>query len=121
MFRNWGAGIHEAVFIDASLHGLGAVKDDQFYSTALPHYIFKENRIVVFEMLNILVSLNMWGREGTDKHIEIHCDNRAVVDIMERHKTKDDRLGNILRDILFVMADLTTNNKYQQQVCVIIK
>ena len=63
IFRNSGAEIHEAVFVDASLHGLGAVKDEQFYSTALPPYILKENRIVVFEMINILVSLNVWGRK----------------------------------------------------------
>ena len=55
-------------------------------------------------MMNILVSLNVWASEWRNKHVEIHCDNRAVVDIMDRHKTRDVRLGNILRDILFIMA-----------------
>ena len=86
-FKNWGARIHEAVYIDTSLHGLGAVRENQFYSTTLPPYILKENRIVVFEMIIILVSLNTSGKEWENKHIEVHCDNRVVVDIMERNKT----------------------------------
>ena len=55
-------------------------------------------------MINVLVCLRVWGHLWTDKHVVVYCDNRAVVDIMERHKTRDKRLGAILRDILFLMA-----------------
>ena len=67
-------------------------------------YILTENKIVVYEMINIFVCINEWGADWTNKHILLYCDNRAVVDIMDRHKTRDSRLGKILRDILYVMA-----------------
>ena len=57
-------------------------------------------------MINILVSLRVWEQLWTDRHIIIFCNNRAVVDIMDRHKTRDRHLGEILRDILFLMAKL---------------
>ena len=103
-FANWGSEIHETVFIDASLHGLGAVSKNKAYSTTLPPYILNANRIVIFEIVNVLVCLNEWGCDWEDKHVILYCDNRAVVDIMERHKTRDIRLGSILRDILIQCA-----------------
>ena len=66
--------------------------------------IHSENRIVVFEMINVLVCLRVWGDSWADRRVVIYCDNRAVVDIMERQETRDKRLGAILRDILFLMA-----------------
>ena len=103
-FSIWGSEIHETVFIDASLHGLGVVRGTKFYPTALPPYILSENRIAVYEMINILVSLNEWGHDWVDKHVLLYCDNRAVVDIMNRHKTRVNGLGKILNDILYVIA-----------------
>ena len=59
-------------------------------------YILTENKIVVYEMINIFVCINEWGADWTNKHILLYCDNRAVVDIMDRHKTRNSRLGKIL-------------------------
>ena len=101
-----GGEVYDTVYIDASLICLGAICGHQFFSTCLPPYIYNESKIVFFEMINVLVCIRVWGHLWLDKRIVIYCDNRAVVDIMERHKTRDKRLEAILRDILFVMARL---------------
>ena len=54
-----GDSSHGLVHIDTSLWGLGAVFQDKFYSTLLPTFIKDNERIVVFEMINILVCLRV--------------------------------------------------------------
>ena len=67
-FINWGIEVHDIAYIDASLLGLGAICNNQFYSTCLPPYIKAENRIMVFEMINVLVSMRIWGNSWSNKH-----------------------------------------------------
>ena len=84
--------------------GLGAIWDKCFYSVTLPLFVKCQNRIVVFEMLNILVAFRVWGKLWSNKRILIWCDNRAVVNILGRNMTRDSELGAILREILMVQA-----------------
>ena len=48
----------------------------------LPCHIKEYERIVVFEMINILIALRIWGDSWTDKRITIQCDNHVVVDVI---------------------------------------
>ena len=103
-FANWAGHHNVEVHIDASLRGLGAVWDQAFYSVSLPTYVQHQKRIVVFEMVNILIALKTWVNLWVNKRVLVWCDNRAVVDIMGKNKTKDRELGAILREILMNQA-----------------
>ena len=103
-FANW-AGPHDVeIHVDASLMGLGAIWDEHFYSVHLPVFVKERDRIVVFEMLNVLLAMRVWGRQWTDRRVLIWCDNRAVVDVIKGGRTRDRELGAILREILMVQA-----------------
>ena len=91
-------------YVNASLEGLGAICGEKFYSMHLPEAIAISGRIVVFEMLNVLVALRLWGIEWSNKRVIIYCDNHAVVDILEGNRTRDRVLGIILREILMIQA-----------------
>ena len=54
----------------------------------------------MFEMLNILIALRVWGKRWQDSRVVIWCDNRAVVDLLGGNRTRDGELGALLREIL---------------------
>ena len=66
-FDNWTGESDNVCFIDASLQGLGAICDNQFYSVHLPNHIASGGPILVFEMLNVLVALKLWGMSGVTR------------------------------------------------------
>ena len=84
--------------------GLGAVCGLQFYSVHLPTSLKNSECIVVYEMINVLIALRMWCNVWTDKKVTIFCDNHAVVDIVDGHRTRDSTLGLILRELLMIQA-----------------
>ena len=110
-FANWEGPSDIVVHIDASLAGLGAVCSKKFYSVHLPDHIKALQRIVIFEMLNILIALRVWGDEWCNMRVTCFCDNRAVVDVLEDNRTKDRWLGLILREILMLQAKLNIQLK----------
>ena len=89
--------------------GLGAIWDNKFYSAPLPLATREIERITVYEMLNVLLALRVWGSKLSNKIVRLWCDNRAVVDIMTRRKTKDKHLGEILREVLMLQATYNIN------------
>ena len=104
-FVNWGENVDIELFVDASLQGLGGVMPGHFYSVWLLDVYRHRGRIVINEMINILVALRVWGPTRIkDRHIIVWCDNNAVVEVLNRNKTRDKGLGAILRDILMLQA-----------------
>ena len=103
-YKNWNGQFDQIAFVDASLHGLGAVMGKHFYTAPLPNYIKDLNRIVVFEMLNILVLCLVWGPRLKNSRLKLYCDNSAVVQVFQGNKTKDRTLGAILREVLMCNA-----------------
>ena len=103
-FANWAGSHDHEEFVDASLMGLGGVWNNAFYSCSLPVYVKSQERIVVFEMLNILIALRVWGHKWKDSRVVIWCDNRVVVDVLGGNRTRDGELGALLREILLEQA-----------------
>ena len=95
--------LHSHIELDASLQGLGAVCDNEVYSIPID-LGFQDLGIVHLEMLNILVALRVWGHRWQGKRIIIHCDNQAVVIILNSGKTKDTTLAAITRNIAMLTA-----------------
>ena len=103
-FDNWAGQSDVECHVDASLTGLGAICGRQFYSVLLPQHMRSSERIVVYEMINVLIALRMWGNSWVNKRVTIYCDNHAVVDVIGGNKTRDSELGAILREILMLQA-----------------
>ena len=91
------------VNLDACLNGLGAICGREVYSIPLTQEYLNYD-IVHLEMLNILVAVRVWGRYCATHRILIHCDNQAVVMIMDSCKTRDLTLAAICRNILIECA-----------------
>ena len=60
--------------------------------------------IMHLEMLNILVALRTWKKRWGGKHILIHCDNNAVVSVINTGKTRDSILAALTRNIAMYVA-----------------
>ena len=92
------------VYVDASLQGLGAIWREGAYSERLPSFIEEGRGIVHFEMYNVWLALQVWGKVWKNKTVRVFCDNAAVVHILNSFKTKDEFLGTCLRNIMLLLA-----------------
>ena len=93
------------IAIDACLEGLRGIWDDKVYSVSIPAEFRKEKlSITHFEMLNIIVALNIWKDAWVGKHIEILVDNMAVVTICKSGFTRDRNLASYARNIWLITS-----------------
>ena len=63
--------------------------------------------IVHLEMLNILVAIRTWGEAWAGTTVRIHCDNQAVVSVLNTGRTRDIILAAISCNILMETAKKT--------------
>ena len=95
--------IDHEIELDASLQGLGARWGQKVYALSIPlgynHY-----NIVHLEMLNILVAVRTWGQAWVGKTLLVHCDNAAVVSVLQSGGTKDLTLAAMARNITMEIA-----------------
>ena len=102
--------VHFHIELDASLQGLGAVCGNEVY--AVPVELgYKGYQIVHLEMLNILVAMRVWAHIWHEKRVVIHCDNQAVVAVINSGKTRDPVLAAITRNIAMLTATHDINLK----------
>ena len=75
------------------------------YSVSIPLEFRKDKlSITHFEMLNIIVALNIWKDAWVGKHIEILVDNMAVVTICKTGLTGDTNLASYARNIWLITS-----------------
>ena len=95
--------VHHEIELDACLQGLGARWGNEIYS--IPVNIGYESMTIVhLEMLNILVAIRTWGEAWSGTTVRIHCDNQAVVSVLNTGRTRDNILAAISRNILMETA-----------------
>ena len=73
------------VYLDACLHGLGGVWQNLVYHLPIT-YGYKSLNIAQLEMVNILVALKIFCRHWAGKCVMVHCDNQAVVCVLQSGK-----------------------------------
>ena len=95
--------IHGEISLDTSLVGLGAIFQNEVYVIPL-HKGFLGMDIVHLEMLNILVATRVWKNKWGGKRISIHCDNSAVVSVLNTGKTRDQIFAALARNIALEAA-----------------
>ena len=104
-FSNQGEEVNFEAYVDASLQGIGAISNGEFYTHRINNSNNTKQPIVVYEMLNVKVALLMWK----NTKVKIHCDNMMVVEICMTGKTKDLRLRAIMREIQMLRAQNNIN------------
>ena len=92
------------IYLDACLVGLGGVWNQQVYQCLVPTFNCAVS-IVHYEMINILVALRLWVRDLNGKRLVIHCDNAAVVSILNTGKGQDSLLLAIARNVWLCAAN----------------
>ena len=91
--------VHKRVYLDASLTGF----DSFVYTLRLP-LAYQTYNIAYLEMLNVVVAFKVWAYLWANHRIQIHCDNMAVVEVLQQGYARDMGLATCARNIWFLMA-----------------
>ena len=91
------------IHLDICLSGMDAIFGSQIYHVTTPEFLKGQN-IAIQEMFNILVALKTWASMWKNKNVKIHCDNLAVVSVLNNGKTRDKFLAAISRNIFMEAA-----------------
>ena len=94
----------ETLFLDACLTGMGGIWSNRVYSYPVFTIPGVKLHINHLEMLNIVVALRLWGHWWANASVSIRCDNLAVVQVVNTHKTKDAILAACVRNIWLICA-----------------
>ena len=92
---------HSEVHLDACLTGLGGAHGNMVYALPIPKGYLHYN-IAHLEILNIIVALKVWATHWANRRIRIHCDNMAVVEVLNSGRARDPTLALIARNIWLI-------------------
>ena len=69
------------------------------------------NNITFLELFPILVSLHLFGNSIKNKKVLFHCDNMAVVEIINQQTSKCPRVMDLVRPLVLRCMELNTEIK----------
>ena len=106
MWMQQCTSVDEVFSTDACLTGLGGICGDEYFHAQFPECITTDNRYTIahLEMVAVLVALKSWKDVLHGKRVQIHCDNRAVVDVIQGGSAKDRLLQDLLREFVYLCA-----------------
>ena len=81
--------IQQNIYVDASLKYLGRVWGSGVYSTLVPIDVIGERTIAQYEFYNVLLAIQLWASDLTNKTVCVHCDNQSVVTVINSGKSRD--------------------------------
>ena len=94
------------LFSDASGgFGCGAWSDQAWFQYLWPD-CFASKSIAAKELLPIVMACFVWGTAWRQRHVLAHCDNQAVVEVINAGSCRDPDLMQLLRSLFFVTAHL---------------
>ena len=91
---------------DSCMEGFGGCKSKKMFHVDFPREITNRvgTSIAVLEMWAIIIALKLWGHELQGQRIWIYCDNQAVVNVLERGRTRDPWLQAGTRETCWLQA-----------------
>ena len=88
---------------DACLEGLGAISSDKYFHAVFPSFIPDLHlHINSLELLTIVVSMKMWGKNFRGK--KMYCDNEASVTVLNTGFSRDMFMQSCLRETCYLAA-----------------
>ena len=86
------------IYLEASLTAMGGVYQNMVYTLPIPAN-YNNYNINHLKMINIMVSLKIWGTLWSNRKININCNNLPVVDVLKIGRARDDILAASARNI----------------------
>ena len=106
MVPNLDAPPDALLFSDASGgFGCGAWSDQAWFQYLWPD-CFASKSIAAKELLPIVMACFVWGTAWRQRHVLAHCNNQAVVEVINAGSCRDPDLMQLLRSLFFVTAHL---------------
>ena len=65
---------------------------------------WKDEHIAVKELLPIVISCAVWGKQMSHLHVRCRCDNAAVVSMLNKHTSQHPVTMHLLRCLFFICA-----------------
>ena len=96
--------VNHDLFLDACLSGVGTLWKDRVYASPVHDISSFSPTIVHLEMINLVIALRMWGNFWTNSVVTAHCDNIAVVQVVDNSRTRDPFLAACIRNIWLLTA-----------------
>ena len=62
------------------------------------------NTIVHLDILHLAVALRIWASHGSNQRIKIHCDNMAVVEVLQAGRAWGQILATCAQNVLLICA-----------------
>ena len=95
---------NQHLYSDASgSFGCGALWGPAWFQFRWPA-AFSQHSIAVKELLPIVMACAIWGRAWRRQAVLAHCDNQAVVEVINSGSCRDPHLMQLLRSLFFVTA-----------------
>ena len=83
--------------------GCGAWRQTEWFQFPWPQN-FIQQPIATKELLPVVLACLVWGRLWRSQHVLVHCDNQAVVSVVNSGYSKDSSLMQLLRCLFFIKA-----------------
>ena len=103
---------HHVVELDTCLVGLGGRCGHLVYQLQIVKH-YANLTIVPFEMVNILVAVQVFAHLWLKHRILVKCDNQAVVHVLTTGRTKDAFLAACARNIWLVASQNDVESLYR--------
>ena len=106
IFRPQGQlGPHHEFYSDASgSFGCGAIWGDRWLQLKWPPS-FATVAIAPKELIPVVMVCAIWGRAWKGQVIQVHCDNQAVVSVLNSGYSRDDYMMKLIRTLFFFAAE----------------
>ena len=98
------------MYSDASKLGFGATFGSEWIQSTWPEN-WKVLNIALLELFPIYVMINMFGMKLTNSKILFHCDNIAVVSIVNNETSKDKLIMKLVRPLVLLLLQFNINFK----------
>ena len=98
------------MYSDASKLGFGATFGSEWIQSTWPEN-WKVLNIALLELFPIYVMINMFGMKLTNSKILFHCDNIAVVSIVNNQTSKDKLIMKLVRPLVLLLLQFNINFK----------
>jgi len=106
--ENWVDNTSVQFYTDAAgAVGFGAFFQGHWTCGEWPPGLAESDDITFKELFPIVVAVLLWGEHLTDKKVLFHCDNQAVVHVLNKQSSRSKASMGLLR--IFVLACLEQN------------
>ena len=92
------------LFTDSSKTGFGATYDKDFLCGTFPEY-WQAQSIELLELYPIFLLVQIFKERLSHKRVLFHCDNEAVVQIINKQSSRVDKIMTLLRPMILTMLN----------------